>query len=161
MKKVSCLSIHPFLIHSLVIQLLLSFSPSMFSTCGLTGLLGTLYLFFPTIAGLEAFTGLFGNSSTTETVSLFLFFIFIFFLLEFVIIFFEKFVIVCINFLKKDFLLKFYKSILTLKRYFAKICQKSILTSILFINLISFETLILQSVYLPLLLCTILLVFVM
>ena len=32
----------------------------MFSSCGLTGLLGTLYLLFPTIAGLETFefTGL-------------------------------------------------------------------------------------------------------
>ena len=62
-------SIHPLLIHSLVIQLLLSLSsPSMFSICGLTGLLGTLYLLFLTIAGLETFTGLLEDSSTTETV---------------------------------------------------------------------------------------------
>ena len=38
----------------------------MFSTCGLTGLLGTLYLLFPTIAGLETFefTGLFVGLET-------------------------------------------------------------------------------------------------
>ena len=66
------LSLHPLLINSLVIQLLFfSFSPSMFSTCGLTGLLGTIYLLFPTITGLEIFTGLLENS-------LFLYFEFLF-----------------------------------------------------------------------------------
>ena len=58
------LSIHPLFIHSLVIQLLSSLSPSMFSTCGLTGLLGTLHLLFSTIVELETFTGLLGGLET-------------------------------------------------------------------------------------------------
>ena len=36
----------------------------MFSTCGLTGLLGTLHLLFPTIVELETFTGLLGGLET-------------------------------------------------------------------------------------------------
>ena len=41
-------SIHPLFIHSLVFSCYSSLSSSMFSTCGLTGLLGTLHLLFPT-----------------------------------------------------------------------------------------------------------------
>ena len=58
------LSLHPFTSHPFLVNqlLFLYLSPSMFSTCGLTGLLGTFYLLFPTIAGLETFTGLLGDS---------------------------------------------------------------------------------------------------
>ena len=64
------LSLHPFTSHPFFSYpvVILLFSPSMFSTCGLTGLLGTHHHLFPIIVGLEIFTGLLGDSSTTETV---------------------------------------------------------------------------------------------
>ena len=92
------LSLHPFTSHPFFSfpVVILSFSPSMFSTCGLTGLLGTLSLLFLTIVGLETFTGLLGNS-TTETF-LYIFSCHFFFIFFYILLLLLYFFIVCLHY---------------------------------------------------------------
>ena len=112
MKKVSRLSIHSSLfIHSLVIQLLFSLSPSMFSTCGLimTGLLGELsiFSFLQLLDWRPSLVLDFLGTLQLQRLFLFLFLVVIFLFFYFIICY-----LLCVLiFFKKHF----HQSILTLK----------------------------------------------